>query len=112
VFASLDRHPLKRLVLVLPKTFVEIGSIFAVRIDEDVRIRQDNAAISDQERRTLRPWANHVADGSPELRDLLGGQAKFRSLDAQQTSRINPLAVGVLAPDQIDLPKHAEFARA
>jgi hypothetical protein len=76
-----------------------------------MRICQDNAALSDHESGTLRARTNHVADRLPQLRDLLRGQAKLRSLRAQQTSRINPLAVGVPAADQIDLPNKAPGAK-
>jgi hypothetical protein len=110
MFVRLDRYPLKRLVLVLPEAFIEIGSIFAVLVDEDVRICQDIAALSDQESRTLRARTNHVPDRLPQLRHLWRGQAKLRSLHAQQTARINPLAVGIPVPDQIDLSKNAPRA--
>ena len=110
-FASLDRYPLKRLVLVLPEAFVEIGPVFAVLVDEDVRICQDIAALSDQEGRTLRARTHHVPDRLPELRHLLRGQAELRSLDAQQTPRITPLAAGIFAPDQIDLSNNAPGAK-
>ena len=50
---------------------------------------------------------NHVTDRLSELRDLSSGQAKFRPFDAQQPSRINPLAVTVLAPNKVDLLKNA-----
>jgi hypothetical protein len=89
-------------MLVLPKAFVEICSIPAVLVHEDVRVRQNLPTLPDQESRALYSGTNDVADRSSKLCDLLNGKPEFRSLDGQQTSRVNPLAVAVLAADEID----------
>jgi hypothetical protein len=107
IFTDLERYPLKRLGLILPKAFIEICSIPAILVHEDVRVCEDLATLSDQESRALYSGTNHVTDRLSELRDLSSGQAKFRPFDAQQPSRINPLAVTVLAPNKIDLFKNA-----
>jgi hypothetical protein len=106
IFTDLERHPLKWLVLILPKAFIEICSIPAVLVHEDVRVCQDLATLPDQESRALYSGTNHVADRLSELRDLSPRQAKFRPFDGQQTPRINPLAVTVFAANKIDLLKN------
>ena len=98
---------MKWLGLILPKAFIEICSIPAILVHEDVRVCQDLATLSNQESRALYPGTNHVTDRLSELRDLSSGQAKFRPFDAQQPSRINPFAVAVLAPNKINLLKNA-----
>jgi len=102
---------LKRLGLVLPKAFIEICSIPAILVHEDVRVRQDLATLPDQECCALYSGTNHVADRLSELRDLSPRQPKFRPFDSQQTSWVSPLAVTVLAPNKIDLLKNAPGAK-
>ena len=77
------------------------ASIPAILVHEDVRVCEDLATLSNQESRALYSGTNHVTDRLSELRDLSSGQAKFRAFDTQQPSRINPLAVTVLAPTRL-----------
>ena len=102
---------MKWLGLILPKAFIEICSIPAILVHEDVRVCQDLATLPDQESCALYSGTNHVADGLSELRDLSSRQAKFRPFNGQQTSWISPLAVTVLAPNKIDLPENAPGAK-
>ena len=102
---------MKWLGLILPKAFIEICSIPAILVHEDVRVCQDLATLPDQESCALHSGTNHVADRLSELRDLSPRQAKFRPFDGQQTSWISPLAVTVLAPDKIDVLKNTLGAK-
>ena len=102
---------MKWLGLILPKAFIEICSIPAILVHEDVRVCQDLATLPDQESCALHSGTNHVADRLSELRDLSPRQPKFRPFDSQQTSWVSPLAVTVLAPNKIDLLKNAPGAK-